>query len=69
MFFNNHHIGRTAGTTLDYILRRNFGEEYLNIGKSEIQKYLGKAPLVDFSHHQINSGELNSIINHCEKFL
>jgi len=68
MFLYNHHIGRTAGTTLGYILERNYGEGYLNIGKAEMSKYLGKVPLVDFSHHQINSDELNSIIDNCGKF-
>ena len=67
MLLYNHHLGRTAGTTLGYILRRNYGEEYLKIGKAEMLEYLGKAPKVDFSQHQLNSGEINSIIDHCDK--
>ena len=67
MLLYNHHLGRTAGTTLGYILKRNYGEEYLKISKAEMSKYLGKKPKVDFSLHQLTSDELNFIIDHCDK--
>tara|TARA_Y100000310_G_scaffold84450_1_gene81287 strand:+ start:1599 stop:2522 length:924 start_codon:yes stop_codon:yes gene_type:complete len=68
MLFYDHHIERTAGTTLGYILRRNYADEYLKIGKKEMLKYFGKARITPLPKPaQINSGELNYIIDQCEK--
>ena len=36
-----HHITRTGGGTINYILRRNFGDKLLMIHGKEISKVLG----------------------------
>ena len=66
MIFFNAHIGRTAGLTLTYILRRNFGDEFLKLGSKDLSKYLGKQRISPVTL-MLTPDEINYIIDQCDK--
>ena len=62
MIFFNAHIGRTAGLTLNYILRRNFNNDFFQIDSKIISKYFGKERVFPTTT-PLNSYELKYIID------
>jgi len=66
LIFFNAHIGRTAGLTLTYILRRNFGDEFLKLGSKDLSKYLGKQRISPVTL-MLTPDEINYIIDQCDK--
>ncbi len=66
MIFFNAHIGRTAGTTLGYVLRRNYGDEFLKLGSREITKCYSKERTFPVTP-MLNNYELSYIIDQCDK--
>ena len=73
MLFFNAHISRTGGLTLAHILRRNFGDDHLDIYTEEIKNVLGSArvkPMIGMlTPDELNrildqNGEIKSVSSH-----
>ena len=61
--FISLHIGKTAGTTLKFILRRNFGDEFLRIYSQAIKDQFGPERVTP-SVKPINEDEFCEILDH-----
>jgi len=62
LIFFNAHIGRTAGLTLNYILRRNFDNDFLQINGKIISKHFGQERISPVTR-PLDSYELKYIID------
>ena len=62
MLFFNAHISRTGGLTLAHILRRNFGDDHLDIYTEEIKNVLGSARVTP-TIGMLTPDELNRILD------
>ncbi len=61
--FVSLHIGKTAGITFKYILRRNFGDKLLGIYSPTIREHLGDERVIP-SVKPINEDEFCGILDH-----
>ena len=62
MLFFNAHISRTGGLTLAHILRRNFGDDHLDIYTEEIKNVMGSGRVTP-TIGLLTPDELNRILD------
>ena len=58
----SNHIGKTAGGTLQFILQRNYGDNFLGIYSALIKKMFGKERTTP-SINPLDESELNFVLN------